>query len=61
METDKIFQNGKSQAVRLTKKYFSSQDHCWETLFESLEKFSDDFMEGDRQQPEVQARESAFE
>ena len=26
----------------------------WETLFDSLEQFSDDFMEGDRQQPESQ-------
>ncbi|MFM2313973.1 MAG: hypothetical protein RLZZ04_3249 [Cyanobacteriota bacterium] len=42
----------------------------WQTLFDSLEQFSDDFMEGDfdreasqgyRQQPESQARESAFE
>lgn len=40
----------------------------WETLFDSLEQFSDDFMEGDReasqghrQQPEPQARENAFE
>jgi antitoxin VapB len=42
----------------------------WQTLFDSLEQFSDDFMEGDfdressqghRQQPELQARESAFE
>ncbi|GAB4548133.1 MAG: AbrB/MazE/SpoVT family DNA-binding domain-containing protein [Pleurocapsa sp.] len=30
----------------------------WETLFDSLEQFSDDFMEGDRQQPESQERES---
>jgi antitoxin VapB len=30
----------------------------WETLFDSLEQFSDDFMEGDRQQPESQKRES---
>lgn len=30
----------------------------WETLFESLEQFSDDFMQGERQQPESQARES---
>ncbi|NJL53428.1 MAG: antitoxin [Hydrococcus sp. SU_1_0] len=33
----------------------------WETLFDSLEQFSDDFMKGDRQQPELQERESAFE
>jgi antitoxin VapB len=33
----------------------------WETLFDSLEQFSDDFMEGDRQQLESQERENAFE
>ena len=33
-------------------------EDSWDTLFDSLEKFSDDFMEGDRQQPESQARES---
>lgn len=33
----------------------------WETLFDSFEQFSDDFMSEDRQQPESQERESAFE
>ena len=33
----------------------------WEILFDSLEQFSDDFMESDRQQPELQERENAFE
>jgi antitoxin VapB len=33
----------------------------WKTLFDSLEQFSDDFMEGDRQQPELQERDNAFE
>ena len=33
----------------------------WEVLFDSLEQFSDDFMKGDRQQPELQKRENAFE
>jgi hypothetical protein len=46
-----------------------SQD-SWETLFDSLEQFSDDFMESDfeckasqghRRQPESQVRESVFE
>lgn len=35
-------------------------ENSWSTLFDSLEEFSDDFME-DRQQPESQARESVFE
>ena len=77
METAKLFQNGKSQAVRLPKKYRFSGDKVlikrvgnavvlfpyedsWETLFDSLEQFSDDFM-SERQQPEEQERETAFE
>ena len=78
METAKLFQNGKSQAVRLPKKYRFPGDRViikhmgkavvllpyqdsWETLFESLEQFSDDFMNEERQQPESQERENAFE
>ena len=34
-------------------------DHPWETLFESLTQFSEDFMDA-REQPPVQAREDAF-
>lgn len=33
--------------------------HSWDTLFESLGKFSDDFMD-ERNQPEQQDREDAF-
>ena len=33
----------------------------WQTLFESLEQFSDDFMSDARQQPETQKRENIFE
>ena len=36
-------------------------EDSWDTLFDSLEQFSDDFMEEDRQQPESQERESVFE
>ena len=36
-------------------------EDSWSTLFESLQQFSDDFMESGRQQPKSQARESAFE
>lgn len=77
METAKLFQNGQSQAVRLPKKYRFAGDKVlikrmgnavvllpyqdsWEILFNSLEEFSDDFM-SERQQPELQKRESAFE
>jgi antitoxin VapB len=34
---------------------------AWETLFESLEQFSADFMSENRQQPKSQERETAFE
>ena len=78
METAKLFQNGKSQAVRLPKKYrfpgnkviikrignavvLLPYQNSWEALFDSLEQFSDDFMNEERQQPEEQERESAFE
>ncbi len=77
METAKLFQNGKSQAVRLPKEFRFHGDKVfikrmgnavillpyeqgWETLVESLTRFSDDFM-ADRQQPPPQERESAFE
>ena len=36
-------------------------EDSWSTLFDSLEQFSDDFMEEGRQQPESQERESLFE
>ncbi len=77
METAKLFQNGRSQAVRLPKKYRFAGDRVlikrvgnaivllpyedsWETLFDSLEQFSDDFLSEPRQQPESQERENAF-
>jgi len=77
MQTAKLFQNGRSQAVRLPKEFrFSGtqvfikrvgntvllipyQD-SWQTLFDSLAQFSDDFMEH-RDQPPPQAREGLFE
>jgi antitoxin VapB len=36
------------------------EQDSWQTLFESLEQFSDDFMES-RNQPEQQVREGLFE
>ena len=35
--------------------------NSWSTLLDSLEQFSDDFMEEERQQPELETRESPFE
>ena len=77
MESAKIFMNGRSQAVRLPKKYrFEGSEvyikkvgdvvmlipyHApWSTLVDSLELFSDDFMEV-RSQPELPQREVLFE
>ncbi len=76
MDTARIFQNGRSQAVRLPKEYRFEGDQVfikkvgdavmllpyqdgWQTLFDSLGQFSDDFMQT-RQQPEQQAREDVF-
>jgi len=73
MKTAKIFQNGRSQAVRLPKEYqFSGKDvfikkidnivmlfpktDPWAPLINSLDQFSDDFMEK-RNQPILDSRE----
>lgn len=76
METAKLFQNGKSQAVRLPKEFRFGSDRVyikrvgnavillpyqssWDTLLESLAKFSPDFM-NERAQSPTQERENAF-
>ena len=75
MDTAKLFPNGRSQAVRLPKKYaFSGEevyikkisgmvilipkDDPWRPFQDSLNKFSDDFMEGGRQQGDPDQRQS---
>jgi antitoxin VapB len=77
MDTAKIFQNGKSQAIRLPKQYrfrgskvyvkrmgnaviLIPEQDSWQTLVESLEQFSDDFLT-DRLQPPTQDRGDLFE
>jgi antitoxin VapB len=77
METAKIFQNGKSQAIRLPKEYrfqgtkvyikrlgnaiiLIPEHDSWQTLIESLDQFSEDFMD-ERQQPPSQERADLFE
>ncbi|MHB1646171.1 MAG: type II toxin-antitoxin system antitoxin VapB [bacterium] len=72
MKTAKLFQNGKSQAVRLLKEFrfetsevyikkvgrsviLTPKDDYWDSLFESVDKFSKDFMV-ERNQPEMQKR-----
>lgn len=76
MDTAKIFQSGRSQAVRLPKEYRFDDKQVfikkvgdtvvllpyaagWQTLFDSLDQFSADFM-ANREQPEQQTRENAF-
>jgi antitoxin VapB len=73
MQTAKIFNNGRSQAIRLPKEFrFSGddvyinkigkivilipKDDPWSVLADSLDQFSDDFME-DRNQPPQDSRD----
>jgi len=55
MECDEveILKRGTSLLLRPKKK-------SWAALLESLDKFSDDFMETGRKQPRVQKRKRAF-
>ena len=76
MDTAKVFQSGRSQAIRLPKAYRFDGTQVfikkvgeavvllpyregWQTLFASLDQFSEDFMAG-REQPEQQPREDVF-
>lgn len=76
LKTAKLFQNGRSQAVRLPKEFRFQGDEVfikkmgdtvilmpyqmgWQSLFDSLTMFSDEFM-ADRAQPPEQAREALF-
>ncbi|CAN5799453.1 AbrB/MazE/SpoVT family DNA-binding domain-containing protein [soil metagenome] len=78
MDTARLFQNGRSQAVRLPKEFRFEGDEVyvkrvgnavvllpsrdsWRGLFESLELFSDDFMEERRQPFRPEERTSPFE
>lgn len=75
MQTAKIFENGRSQAVRLPKEYrFNNneviinkigkvvllipKENKWQGLVDSLDLFSQDFMEKGREQPKAQEREA---
>ena len=77
MDTATLFMNGGSQAVRLPKKFrfegtrvvikkvgssliLTPYEDIWRSFEEGLAMFPDDFME-DRNQPEMQERESLFE
>lgn len=76
METAKLFENGKSQAVRLPKEFRFKSDRVylkkmgnavvllpygapWQSLVDSLNLFSNDFMEA-RTQPPSQQRGNIF-
>lgn len=54
MEGDEVYVKKIGNAVVLVPK-----EHYWDLLFNSLEHFTDDFME-ERQQPEIQKREDTF-
>jgi len=77
MDTAKLFKNGRSQAVRLLKKYrftgdkvylrkfgngviLMPEEKTWDSLIESVELFSDDFLEK-RNQGTHDQRERLFE
>ena len=73
MQRAKVFQNGRSQAIRLPKEFRVETDEVylkkipegflvvardpWEVFFEGVEELSDDFMAQGRRQPPVQARD----
>ena len=76
MERAKIFQSGRSQAVRLPKEFrfngsevfvkrigkavvLLPMDDAWDSLAQSLDLFSDDYMT-ERRQPVEQGREEPF-
>lgn len=76
MDRAKLFQSGRSQAVRLPKEFrfngtevyvkrvgnavvLLPMEEAWDSLAQSLELFSDDYM-SERNQPEVQQREELF-
>jgi antitoxin VapB len=72
MQTAKVFQNGRSQAIRLPKEFRVETDEVylkktpegflviprdpWELFFEGVANLSDDFMAGGRAQPKLEQR-----
>ena len=66
METAKIFENGRSQAVRLPKKFRFNTDEVivlvpkesmWQTFMDGLNSFTDDIFEDGRDQGVQEERE----
>lgn len=72
MVTAKVFQNGRSQAIRLPKEFRVASEEVylkktpdgflviekdpWELFREGIAELSDDFMAGDRNQPPLEKR-----
>jgi antitoxin VapB len=72
MHTAKVFQNGRSQAIRLPKEFRVDTDEVylkktpdgflviardpWTVFFEGVAELSDQFLAGGREQPEAQPR-----
>lgn len=72
MQKAKVFQTGRSQAIRLPKQFRVETDEVylkktsggflvisrepWEVFLEGVANLSDDFMSAGRQQPKVQPR-----
>lgn len=64
----KLFMSGNGQAVRIPREIqrrgntliIRPKKQTWQPLLDSLALFTDDFMEGGRQQPPVQKRKPSF-
>jgi antitoxin VapB len=73
MAVAKVFQSGRSQAIRLPKEFRVEADEVrlkrtadgflvltkdpWDVFFEGIEQLSDEFMSGERVQPPLESRD----
>ena len=73
MAVAKVFKTGRSQAIRLPKEFRVEADtvhlkrtdegflvitkEAWDVFFEGVEQLSDQFMGGERVQPELESRD----
>jgi antitoxin VapB len=73
MAVAKVFQTGRSQAIRLPKEFRVEADEVflkrtadgfvvitkdpWDVFFEGVEQLSDEFLSGGRVQPKLESRE----
>ena len=73
MAVAKVFKTGRSQAIRLPKEFRVEADTVhlkrtdegflvitkepWDVFFEGVEQLSDQFMGGERVQPELESRD----